>query len=184
MESHEFSPEPKSSATPQGIPAAFEEGGHAVNSFCWGSLTVPNKYAYHATRISLAFVYFYFGVLKFFDGCSPAESLAGETIHIMFMELFSAESALQALAIFESALGILFLSNKLPKVAFLLFLAHMAGTFTPLILLPEVAFNGSPLMPTLVGQYIWKNVVYVAAVSAVFAPIVFPANSEPEIVHA
>ena len=50
----------------------------------------------------------------------------------------------------------------------------MAGTFTPLVLLPDVAFNGNPLMPTLVGQYIWKNIVYVSAVSAVFAPVLFP----------
>ena len=137
--------------------------------------------AYHITRITLACVYLYFGSLKFFDGCSPAESLAGETIHLMSFKLLSAEFALLSLAIFETVLGLLLLSNYVPKTAFFLFLFHMLGTFTPLILLPEVAFNGSPLMPTLVGQYIWKNVVYVSAVSAVFAPVVFARTTENEV---
>ncbi len=134
---------------------------------------MSSKVAYHLTRISLAFVYLYFGILKFFDGCSPAESLAGQTIHLMTFEAISAQAALGLLAIFETLLGLLLLTNQLPRTAFVLFWIHMIGTFSPLILMPDVAFNGSPLMPTLVGQYILKNVVYVSAVTAVFAPVLF-----------
>lgn len=132
-----------------------------------------NNLAYNTTRITLACVYLYFGSLKFFDGCSPAESLAGETVHLLSFKFLSAECALQSLAVFETVLGLLLLCNCIPKVAFILFLVHMLGTFAPLLLLPNVAFNGNPLMPTLVGQYIWKNIVYVSAVSAVFGPVVF-----------
>ncbi|MCP4097913.1 MAG: DoxX family membrane protein [Planctomycetaceae bacterium] len=134
---------------------------------------MSNKLAYHLTRMSLAFVYLYFGVLKFFDGCSPAESLAGQTIHLMTLKIVSAEFALIVLAVFETALGLLLLTDWFPRTAFVMFLIHMVGTFSPLILMPDVTFNGSPLMPTLVGQYIVKNVVYVAAVTAVYAPVLF-----------
>ena len=137
-----------------------------------------NKLAYHVTRLTLAFVYLYFGVLKFFDGCSPAELLAGQTIHLMTFEQLSPEIALRCLAVFETTLGILLLADRFPKTTFILFLGHMVGTFTPLVLLPEVVFNGSPFMPTLVGQYIWKNVVYVAAVTAVFVPEIFAEKSK------
>ncbi len=134
---------------------------------------MSNQLSYNLTRISLAFVYLYFGVLKFFDGCSPAEVLAGQTIHLMTLRCVTPGLALLLLAVFETVLGLLLLTNRLPRTTFVLFLIHMAGTFSPLILMPDSAFNGSPMMPTLVGQYILKNVVYVAAVSAVFAPVIF-----------
>ncbi len=140
---------------------------------------MPNQLHYHVTRISLAFVYLYFGILKFFDGYSPAEALAGQTIHLMTLRFVSPGSALLLLAVFETLLGLLLLTNRLPKTAFILFLVHMAGTFSPLMLMPDAAFNGSPFMPTLVGQYILKNVVYVVAVTAVFAPVLFGQKETP-----
>ena len=40
---------------------------------------------------------------------------------------------------------------------------QMAGTFLPLILLPEVTFIKFPFVLTLEGQYIIKNIVIITA---------------------
>ena len=136
------------------------------------------RLAYHAVRISLGLVYLFFGVLKFFDGVSPAEFLAGQTIHLLSLELLPASVALKILAVGETTLGIMLLFNMLPRTAYFLFLAHMAGTFTPFLVLPELAFNGASFAPTLIGQYILKNVVYVVAVSVVFVPVLFSGTGK------
>ena len=146
-------------------------------------MNIPSKrnsrLAYHAIRISLGLVYLFFGMLKFFDGVSPAEFLAGETIHLLSFSILPANVALKILAVGETSIGLLFLTNRLPRTAFFLFLAHMAGTFTPFIVLPDLAINGTTLAPTLIGQYILKNVVYVVAVSAVFVPVLFEKTEKP-----
>jgi uncharacterized membrane protein YkgB len=37
----------------------------------------------HLLRLSLGIIFLWFGVLKFFPGASPAQSLAGETIEAL-----------------------------------------------------------------------------------------------------
>ena len=137
-----------------------------------------NKLAYHIIRVALALLYLYFGVLKYFEGCSPVEELAGQTIHVISFQSISPRVALLGLAVFESLLGVLLLVDRFRKVALVLFLGHMAGTFLPLVVLPSMVFNGSPFVPTLAGQYIWKNVVFVAAVSTVFVPVAFEKKQQ------
>ena len=40
----------------------------------------------------------------------------------------------------------------------------MGGTFLPLIILPDITFQDSnPLLPTLEGQYIIKNIIIISA---------------------
>ena len=49
-------------------------------------------------------------------------------------------------------------------IAMLFLLLQMSGTFLPLIILPEVTFQKSnPLLPTLEGQYIIKNIIIITA---------------------
>ena len=41
---------------------------------------------------------------------------------------------------------------------------QMTGTFLPLVILPDITFqNGNPLLPTLEGQYIIKNLIIISA---------------------
>lgn len=132
--------------------------------------------AYHALRISLGLIYFHFGFLKFLPGVSPAETLAGDTISAMTLGLLDPTTSVFLLAILECGLGVLLLINVVPRVAYFIFLGHMAGTFMPFILLPHITFQQSILTPTLEGQYILKNIVFVVAISAVFVPQLFPAG--------
>ncbi len=127
-------------------------------------------------RLALGLVYFHFGILKFFPDLSPAELIAGQTILAASFNWIDAQTALWWLAVLEVSIGTGLILNVLPRLTFVLFLFHMAGTFLPLFLLPEFAFKVSPLAPTLEGQYILKNIVFVAAGWTVLLPHVFPRS--------
>ena len=133
--------------------------------------------SFHLLRLSLGVVYFHFGILKFFPDLSPADLLAGQTIMRLTDGLVSAQEALFYLAILECGIGLAMLFNVCMRTAFIVFLIHMIGTFTPLFVLPELTFKISPLAPTMEGQYILKNIVFVAAALAVFLPSLFPSRS-------
>jgi uncharacterized membrane protein YphA (DoxX/SURF4 family) len=114
-------------------------------------------------RLALGVVFFWFGVLKFFPGASPAEELAGRTIETLTFGAIPQDVALMILAVWEVAIGIgLFLGRWMRAVLLLLFV-QMLGTITPLFLFPSETFTIFPIAPTLEGQYIIKNVVIVAA---------------------
>ncbi len=53
----------------------------------------------------------------------------------------------------------------------------MFGTFMPLFVLPEFTFKIAPFAPNVEGQYIFKNVVFVAAGWTVLLPAVFPRGA-------
>ena len=114
-------------------------------------------------RLALGIVFFWFGVLKFFPGASPAETLAGRTIETLTFGAIPQGMAVAILAVWEVAIGIgLFLGRWMRAVLLLLFV-QMLGTITPLFLFPSETFTVFPFVPTLEGQYIIKNVVIVAS---------------------
>ncbi|MEQ8624170.1 MAG: doxx family protein [Vicingaceae bacterium] len=113
--------------------------------------------------ISIGLVYLWFGALKFFPGLSPAEGLAKETIQLLTFGLIPESSSIILLAIIESGIGILLIFNFLKKVALYAALVHILVTFFPIFLFAESMFSPSAFSFTLLGQYIFKNIVYVAA---------------------
>lgn len=145
------------------------------------SVTNPNAVCRSPTflRLALGLVYFHFGVLKFFPDLSPAEMIATQTVMAVSGHMLDAHSAQLVLAVIETAVGLGFLFNILPKVTFVLFMLHMAGTFIPLVVLPEFTFKIAPLAPNVEGQYILKNLVFVAAGWTVLFPHLFPRTESP-----
>ena len=113
-------------------------------------------------RASLAIVYFHFGVLKFFPDLSSAEMLAIQTILRLRLGA-DVHTILYGLAIFECAIALMLVLKVSMGVVFPLFILHMLGTFLPVYFLPELAFKYVPFAPNLVGQYILKNLVFIAA---------------------
>ncbi|MDT8898773.1 MAG: DoxX family protein [Thermanaerothrix sp.] len=114
-------------------------------------------------RISLGVVFFWFGVLKFFPGLSPAEGLATRTITTLSLGLLSADAARILLATLETLIGLgLMVGLYLRATLFLLFF-QMLGTITPIFLFPAEVFYRIPYAPTLEGQYIFKNMVLISA---------------------
>jgi len=136
-----------------------------------------NVYVYQSPtflRLALGLVYFHFGVLKFYPDLSPAELIATQTVMNVSFHYLDAQTAQFALAILETVIGLGLILNVFPRITFILFLMHMIGTFLPLVLLPELTFKIAPLAPNIEGQYIFKNIVFVAAGWTVLLPQVFP----------
>ena len=109
-------------------------------------------------RIGLGIVFFWFGMLKFFPGMSPAEGLVRNTIYFMDPDIF-----IPILAGWEALIGIGLITGKFMRVTLLLLYLQMPGTALPLILLPDLVWNIFPYGLTLEGQYIIKNLVLIGA---------------------
>jgi uncharacterized membrane protein YkgB len=114
-------------------------------------------------RISLGVVFLWFGFLKFFDGLSPAQDLAGKTVSALSLGRLSPDMAVPLLAAWETLMGLLLIASALPRLTTGMLLAHLSGTVTPLFFYPHEAFTRVPYAPTLEGQYIIKNLVLASA---------------------
>lgn len=114
-------------------------------------------------RISLGIVFFWFGVLKFFPGLSPAQDLATETITRLTFGLVPPQASLWILATWECLIGLGLIFGVFMRATLLLLFVQMLGTITPLFLFPAEVFVRIPYAPTLEGQYIIKNMVLISA---------------------
>lgn len=114
-------------------------------------------------RISIGIIFTWFGVLKFFEGLSPAEGIAVRTIDTMTFGIFDQQVILIGLAIWETLIGIGLLFNIFLRETLLLLYLQMIGTFMPVFLFPGEVFTRIPYAPTLEGQYIIKNLVVISA---------------------
>jgi len=114
-------------------------------------------------RISIGIIFIWFGVLKFFPGASPAESLAYRTIDLLTFGLLSKKTILFGLAIWEVAIGLGLLFKVLLREVLLLMYLQMLGTLTPILIFPEEVFYIFPYSLTLEGQYIIKNLVVISS---------------------
>ncbi len=126
------------------------------------------KYAITFLRISIGIIYFVFGMLKFFPQYSPAEQLAADTICLITFDVLSGTGACLTLAIIETAIGLSLIINFRPRVVFLVTIWHMLCTFLPLIILPEYAFSQDPFSLSIVGQYIFKNLIILSALMVLY----------------
>lgn len=122
-----------------------------------------NSHSLVLLRWSFGICYAWFGLLKFFPGLSPAEGLAGKTIHILTFELLSPSASLALLAICEVVIGFLFIGGLWRRFTVWAMIVHMIFTLTPAFLLPQMFFTHFPYGLTLVGQYIIKNFVFISA---------------------
>lgn len=114
-------------------------------------------------RIALGIVYLWFGSLKLFPNYSPAEQLAIDTINKLTFGILGDQFAILLLASMELAIGLFLVFNLFKKQVVLVALCHIACTFTPLFLFYDQSFNDSPMVLTLLGQYIVKNLVLASA---------------------
>lgn len=109
-------------------------------------------------RYALGVVFVWFGALKLFAGASPAEDLVKRTVY-----WFDPGWFFPFLGVWEVAIGLGLLVRPLIRLAVLLLLLQMPGTFLPLVVVPEACWEAFPFVLTLEGQYIIKNLVLIAA---------------------
>jgi uncharacterized membrane protein YphA (DoxX/SURF4 family) len=114
-------------------------------------------------RLSIGIVFFWFGILKFFEGLSPAEDIAVRTISTMTFGLIGDKVILYGLATWEVLIGIGLIFRIFLRETLLLLYLQMLGTFMPIFLFPGEVFHIFPISFTLEGQYIVKNIVLLSA---------------------
>ena len=114
-------------------------------------------------RVSLGLVFFWFGVLKFFPGLSPAQELAINTINILTFGIIPAKAAILILAAWETLIGLGLIFGVFMRGTLLLLYLQMLGTVLPVFFFPSEVFTQIPYAPTLEGQYIIKNLVLISA---------------------
>lgn len=122
-----------------------------------------SKYGLLLLRLSIGVIFFWFGILKFFPGLSPAQDLAIRTIDLLTFGLVPGSISIYLLASWEVLIGIGLLTGVYMRVTLLLLFAQMIGTMSPVFLFPEEVFTRIPYAPTLEGQYIIKNLVIISA---------------------
>lgn len=124
------------------------------------------KFSLISARLALSLVFIWFGALKFWF-VSPADDLVRELLAVS-MPFIPFGPFLIFLATYEVLIGILFFIPRLERWAVGLLLPQMFATFGPMVLLPQLTWAGW-LQPTLIGQYIIKNVIIVALALLLFA---------------
>jgi uncharacterized membrane protein YphA (DoxX/SURF4 family) len=122
-------------------------------------------------RISLGIVFFWFGIIKFVPGLSPADELATRTISTLTFGVVPPEVSRPTLALWETLIGIGLIGGIFLRTTIFLLLLQMLGTVTPLVLFPSETWQRFPIALTLEGQYIVKNIVLVTAAIVVGATV-------------
>lgn len=122
-------------------------------------------------RISLGVVFFWFGMLKFLPGLSPATELATRTVSALTFGAVPPSVSIYILAAWESLIGLGLIFNVAMRATIALLFVQMLGTITPLFLFPSQTFTHFPYAPTLEGQYIIKNIVLVSAAIVIGATV-------------
>ncbi|MBK6967142.1 MAG: DoxX family membrane protein [Bacteroidales bacterium] len=122
-------------------------------------------------RLSVGFLFLWYGILKFFPSVSSAENIATTTIEQLSFGIVNGRFAMILLAVWETMIGLGLMSGKFLRETLLLLFLQMIGTLAPLVLLPDITFTIFPIVPSLEGQYIIKNLVLISAGIAIGATV-------------
>jgi putative oxidoreductase len=114
-------------------------------------------------RFSMGLIFLGFGILKFFNGISPIESLATRTTTILTLGLFSGHNAMIFVATLECLIGLCFLTGMFLRVGVWLLALQMFGAMSPLLIYTAELFPEPLHAPTLAAQYIIKDIILIAA---------------------
>ncbi len=117
-------------------------------------------------RISLGLVFLCFGVLKFFPGLSPAEDIAAATIDRLTFGLVGGRQAVLLTATLETFIGLTLVTGKFVRIGLVVLTGALVGIMSPLILFTDQLF---PKGPSLMGQYVLKDIILAAGAMVVAA---------------
>ncbi|MBI3319815.1 MAG: hypothetical protein HYZ89_04435 [Candidatus Omnitrophica bacterium] len=117
-----------------------------------------SRYGIEFLRIALATVFIWFGLLKL-AGRSPVAELVTSTVYWV-----PARHVVPLLGIWETVVGVGLLCRVALRVTLLLCWMLLSGTLLVLVLRPDITFQaGHPLLLTMEGEFIVKNLVLIAA---------------------
>jgi putative oxidoreductase len=111
-------------------------------------------------RVALGIVFIWFGALKIAN-VTPVATLVADTLAWVPV---NPDILLPALGAFEIVLGAMVIIGWHLRLVLTVLIAHLCGTFLVLVVLPQAAFErGNPLLLTTIGEFVVKNVVFIAA---------------------
>jgi len=105
-----------------------------------------------AIRLSFGIIFIWFGLLKPLH-LSPAEDLLKATV--AWLPFGSPENWLLIIGWWEVLIGICFLFKKTTRLAIILLLTQMVGTFMPLVFLPLVTFQSNNIFTSNLRRSIY-----------------------------
>ncbi|MFD1553912.1 doxx family protein [Putridiphycobacter roseus] len=120
--------------------------------------------------ISIGILYLVFGLLKFIQGASPAEEVASKTVSTLTFGILNESVSLLILAFLETIIGLGLIFSSRKRFFVITAIVHMVFTFTPMIIFPELVFSHAPFGLTILGQYIFKNIVIIIALFSIITP--------------
>lgn len=130
-------------------------------TFDWVDVRLVAFMRNHGIRLlrwALAVIFLWFGLLKVV-GHSPVVALIAQTVYWVSPAWF-----IPVLGLWEMIVGMGLLCGRALRLTLLLFWLQLAGTFLVLILRPDIAFQGGhPLLLTMEGEFVMKNVVLITA---------------------
>jgi len=114
-------------------------------------------------RLSLGILFLWFGLLKILPFDSPIENIVGRTFITLSFGYVTPNVSIPFLGIWECFIAVGFFLGKYMRWVIILFYIHIIGTFLPLFIFPKETWLINPFLPSLLGQYIIKNIVLLAA---------------------
>ena len=108
-------------------------------------------------RWALGILFIWFGLLKI-TGENSASSLIAKSIYF-----YEPEKMVMILGGWELLIGGALLVSKLTRLAVLLLMIRLPGTFLALVLKADLCFEGDFWVPTLQGQYLLKELTLIGA---------------------
>jgi putative oxidoreductase len=135
------------------------------------------RYSVTLLRISMGAVIFGFGVLKYFPGVSPAQSIVLAVNHRLTFGLMPDHVTLVLFATVESLIGLSLITGWGLRVIIYPLTVWAVAILSPVVLMPGRLFSGPDHAPTLEGQYVLKDVILLAACLVVAAHV---RRSEPD----
>jgi len=119
------------------------------------------RWSIPALRVALGAVFVVFGVLKFLPGVSPVEPLVEATWGVLTFGLVGGQLALVLTAVIETTAGLLLISGRFARLGLVVLAVAFVGILSPIVFFTDQLVTAGG--PTLLGQYVAKNVVLIAA---------------------
>ncbi len=145
----------------------METQNNKLENFDLQAILWMRKNGLTISRISLFILFFWFGILKVFL-LSPAGPLVTDLLDVTFLNFIAPDTFQRLFGLFEVIIGIMILFPKVERITFAVLLFHLFTTVMPLYMLPEHTWDGF-LVPSLIGQYIIKNLALLSLGILLFA---------------
>ncbi|HEY2696037.1 MAG TPA: DoxX family membrane protein [Pseudonocardiaceae bacterium] len=130
-----------------------------------------NRYSVPVLRVCMGIVIFGFGVLKYFPGVSPAQGVVLAVNRILTFGLLPDQVTLPLFATVEAVIGLFLITGWGLRVIIYPLAVWVVAILSPLVLLTAQLFSGPYHAPTLLGQYVFKDIILLAAVLVVAADV-------------